>query len=277
MKYEKEIRNYQELLAFCTAKNGSNMSATSERTSQRSWFGTKNFTDALSKAKNGDVSEIGKMKKSLDSLKVEGKGITFSPVFQVCGESVEVGRFLSGEPECMQEWEMTEAKGNKVVDFYFHIGGVADVTAEEKRNYGSATLAILDFLESSNVRVNLYLYTSNTFSGGGSTIYTEVIKMKSAEDALNIPILSFAMTNASMFRRLMFKVFESKNGGVGCTCDVPKEALDAERPEECVVFPNIKSIVKNFKTEETTLAWIKNKIPSVLNQMQIDTQTVHIY
>lgn len=277
--HDLHFYEYSELIEYCKLNKG--VSSCGQRHSETFggdyFYGTNDYEIALDFAENGQFDEIKAMKDAIDSVRVQAKAITFSPIYEVSGESVDVGRFLTGEPECMQEWEMVESKGNKVVDLYFHFGGTASVTVEEKRNYGACILSIVDFLESSNCRVNLFLYCSNTFSGHGRKVITDVIKMKKANEALNIPILSFAMTNAAMFRRLLFKVFENNRDGYGCTCDISKEMLVGKDNNEAVVFPSVEHIRQNFKDSQKTIEYLKNKLPEILNEIQIDNTTIYNY
>lgn len=267
-RYDYDYNEFVEEQAKLFGKKGADNKS---EYGSKSWTGTNNFEEAVHLGREGwndAINVIGKLVKKFDVI---GKGYTFSPIYDVSGESVDVGRYMTGEPECMLDWEVKETTERKIVDIYYTFNACADVDFDQLMRYGASILAMIDYLESMNVRVNLYgfdyIYCKN------NTCYLNVIKLKAADEPLNIPVASFAMCNISMLRRLVFKWFEHKHhiftSGYGSVLNATKKDLENEN-DHVVVLNNVSSLgIGNFKSDEATIAYIDLMIPRILNEMKI--------
>lgn len=272
--FHRQEWNYHELINFCIENEGkSNGKMTSsERSGDRGFTMDYSYKQGMGLAQNGWEYGLDKIKKAIDKFQVIGKGVSFEPCFQVSGESVDVGRFLSGEVECMQEWNLIEVVSNRVVDVYLNVCTSGGNETNQIVNYGAAVLAIVDFMESSNIRCNLYVYDATSF---GNKNYLLCAKIKSAAEPLNLAIASFAMCHPAMLRRVWFKVQEiyandlMQGYSYGYPTNYPNELLSSEA--DIINFGSLNDFGFNsFKSEEDSINFVKNKIPLVLNELKVD-------
>jgi hypothetical protein len=173
----------------------------------------------------------------------------------------------------MQEWEITENKGNKIVDVYLNCCASAGNSATQLTNYGACALSIVDFLESNGVRVNLYAYDA-TLLRQKNSYYLQRVLIKSATEPLNIPIASFALCCPAMLRVVFFKTQEMIpdlfQGGYGASTNFPNNILSSE--ENIINFGTLDTAGACFNTDQDCINYLNKKIPAVLNDLQLDLE-----
>ncbi len=270
-----DFDSYSEFIDFCKENEGkTNNSHTDSEEKNSSFTGTRTFEEAILLAKKGYEKPLKRISKGLESVAL-GTAFTIEPKFDVCGESVEMGRFMSGDPENMLEWETVETAGKKVIDIYFNISASGDTNRNEKINYGICGLSAVDYLESIGMRVNLYVFTSTSGCNDGAHSLT-VVKVKRADESLNLPLVAFAMCHPSMQRRFMFKSREMnpETYGYGYGFSIDMQNIN---DGESIVFPGINTQCDyyfNKKTDEANdieiARWIKEQVPQMMNEIQVN-------
>lgn len=186
--------------AFCWASHGS-VEGTEHFTK------TKDFSEAVELFKNGwsDMSE-----KLVQRLKViESKT---EPMMKprnstgVCGYQAIVPMYLNGQPNNMLNKKMVPVKQkvitlNKSIDYH---GGVkADTIIEESIK----AMQIVKKLEAQGYRCNLNLVLGST-AGYPEKQFVLKIRIKSANEKMNVSKLAFPLVHPSMLRRLFFRFME---------------------------------------------------------------------
>jgi len=264
---EKFRYSYTEFINYSKGKKPLKNS-TYNSTYNSSFYGSKNFEHAMDKATKGVNANIKSFSDMIDKLHFIGKNYSFEPTTNYYGESVDVGLFLSGEPQCMNNWEINVSKGQKEVHIYFNISFNSVTNKEQYKNYGSAILAIVDYLESIGVRVGFHLY--DTFELSGKKRIT-IIDVKKPEDSLNIPLLSFVLTDVSIERVFWFRWLEHQDFfeyGYGRATNVTKEFLDEEN---IIMFDTIQAVGRwRFDSLELTQKWFKQTVDKTLNDLEIE-------
>jgi len=182
------------------------------------WYGTSTFEEALDLARFGwpegleRVSAIVERIKEVHSL--SGSRVkSVETIYDLAGGFVDVGRFLSGEVECMGNFEEVIKEGyGKILTIALNISSSAGVSAEMLSIRGAATLALVDILEYCGRSCEVIL-TEATLNGyGGQLEYHVPIKL--AGEMLDLDRLSFSMTHPSVLRRLMFSVSEQEDSTI---------------------------------------------------------------
>lgn len=284
--FEKiEFETYPEFIKFLKDSQGVYLGTEKDSEKENAYW--SNFTKTDSYKEMLQLAEFGwdegtkLVKDTIEKIEVIGKGYTFTPVYDVAGESVDVGRFLSGEPECMQEWQLTEQKDKKIVDVYFNTFCSAMFDGTQMINYGAAALSCVDYLESIGVRVNLYsmsLY-SNRENGGSKKLVC--VKVKDAKESLNLSVCAFALCHPSMMRRAFGKTQEAIRGIAYDHWGYPSTCTKADlSTDDCVFFETLNNAQgaidrprMKFADATDTLYFLKKQMPQILNDLKLETLT----
>lgn len=178
-------------------------------TARESFCGTKSFEEAIELFKNG-WSEMSE--RLSNRLKVEGKfepTMTYRNVQSVQGYHPIVPLYLIGIPNNMITKKMVPMK-QKVVTLNKSLDYSVRVKTEQIIEESIKAFRIIQKLESQNYRVNLNLVigASGSMWNSSGEKYFIRIRLKSANEKLNISKLSFPLVHPSMLRRLYFRFIE---------------------------------------------------------------------
>lgn len=176
------------------------------------WSGTDSWSEAVKLAEEGYPKGRERIGSILTDIESKTQDIeTPMPVWDVAGDFVDVGAYVTGEPECMVRWDM-EPLAKPVVKVWADIGGSAGVSREALEWRGACVLALIDKLESSGVRVELDM------GRGMDGSWVEIITVKRAQEPLSLDTLSFHLGCAAGFRRLLFSFEETQDEGMNHGC-----------------------------------------------------------
>lgn len=175
------------------------------------FYGTSSFAEASKLAREGWPQGVERVQKirakiatavqSLVSRRAESIG------YDVFGEYVDVGRFLTGEPECFGVRVSDNSISNRVVRVNVNIGVSGSVSHSAIFSRGAVAIAAIDVIESSGVRVEVY-GVHGSVKCDGSKLHETHVLLKSANQPLDIDRLVFALCHPSSLRRLCFSVLE---------------------------------------------------------------------
>ena len=149
------------------------------------WFGSRTFEAAVQMAHNGWPEGA---RKALDARKnvdqrvsqlVSAKASQWT--FDLVGDVVDVGRYLTGEPE---HW-LTEQEGEngraRVVKFLANVCCSAAVQPEAMVTRGAAILAAIDAIEATGTRCEVWFgYSAKRSSNDGAEQLDIVVPVKYA-------------------------------------------------------------------------------------------------
>lgn len=180
------------------------------------FFHTDNLRDALTMAREGwnePRASIDALVENIDSAIIPTMQPAFETYWDVSGGSVDVGAYLSGEPECMIETRLHEiAKPGKVISilvngFYSAATKESDITTR-----GAAIVAFIDAVE--RMQHSAEVWVEYPFTG-----ISHLVKVKAAGERVDIDVLMFILGNRDAFRRVNFAAQELEpNGGRGLGC-----------------------------------------------------------
>lgn len=174
------------------------------------WYETKTFNSALSLAREGwsDIRpEVDSLSSKIDAVISPAVEPTFVNYFDVAGDSVDIGRYLDGEPECMIETRLAPvAKPGRVVTLLVDGFYSSGVKSADIRKRGVAIVALVDALTKLQHSTEIWIETSFR----NSTL-TYLICVKKASQDLNIDTLMFAVAHPSAFRRINFGLQEGED------------------------------------------------------------------
>ena len=171
----------------------------------QSFTQTKSYEEATSLFKNGWDSMAQNITHQLNVKKCQTLDTHVQKVmFDVVGFQASVPRYLQGIPTNMVNKKLVPIK-QKVITLNKDISYNAMTSTQDIIDASIQTLQLIKKIEAQGIRVNL-----NLIFGSEAGKNTEVVKirLKSANERLNISKLAFPLVHPSMLRRLIFRYIE---------------------------------------------------------------------
>lgn len=173
----------------------------SSETNRKQFTGTENFEEAVRLARYGWDAGIKEMELERDLI-VSGQ---VEVIHSVVGASVDVGSYLSGNPECMFEYVDRVERDKPDLTIYTMLTYSGFNDQKDALQYAKK---ILNIIAKANVSYNVKLVgVFATHSNGVDNL--EFIKIKDFEQNLVLNNLAFSF-HPSFFRRLWFRYIETK-------------------------------------------------------------------
>lgn len=175
--------------------------------------GSFNYTETLAEACNlathGWDEIRAEVDAQLDEL-VEHINDAFGEFYvsehSTSGAFVDMGRFVTGEPECMVSFvSEPQARMGRVVKIVMNAVVSGHVPADLIKKRGIAVLALIDTIHKLGVGIELWWEES---LAGGKQEFSTLIKLHSSEEPMDINSLMFSLAHPDMLRRLQFSVQE---------------------------------------------------------------------
>lgn len=177
--------------------------------SSKKFTQTKSYEEAVELFKSGWSDMATKLVKKLKDIENNTKP-TMKPktTLSVCGYQAVVPLYLQGVPNNMVNKKMIPVK-QKVITLNKSIDYASKVKSEQIVDESIKTLQIIKKLESQGYRCNLNIVcgVSEKYFYEGKNVLVK-IKIKSANEKLNISKLAFPLVHPSMLRRLFLRLIE---------------------------------------------------------------------
>lgn len=173
--------------------------------------GTHSLSEAVDLARNGweeGKDHITEEMKRIQAPELIGHSTQPTPFWDVSGEDVDVGRYLSGDPESMIAYDMPPAKQGKIIEFLVNCSQSAYVSKERIVRRGAAIVAAAQRLSADGYSVGVTAGTGSQGQGMRVEYYVPIVRPGQYVD---IDALSFTLTHASFLRRLIFAVRETES------------------------------------------------------------------
>jgi hypothetical protein len=188
----------------------------SNRSGDGDWAGnTRTLSEAVTLGHKGYEEirpEVERMFTELESQLAERLESAFQSRYDYQGVQVDVGRFLSGEPECMIDFvpEPSQRMGRVV---RIVVNGSCSAYVDPKRiiRRGVVVCALIDAVHKLGMGVEAYVEYPINDSGINARdgkVYSSVVKLHDSQQMLDINNLMFALCHPSMFRRVQFSMLE---------------------------------------------------------------------
>lgn len=175
------------------------------------FYGGVDFAGALAMARQGYQgarAEVDALTEKISDHITPILKPAFESYFDVSGGMVDVGRFLDGEPECMVETRLVEiAKPGRVISILVNGCFSAGISQTQFRQRGAAIVGLVDALEKCQYSTEVWLEVSH------KTV-SYLVKVKGAEDMLDIDILMFAIGHEACFRQLSFAIQDGEKASL---------------------------------------------------------------
>lgn len=196
---------------------------------------TWTFQDAVNLARYGwaeGVSKIQQFEKlDLPTHETFMQNYDIQTEYSVAGGSVNIGRYLSGMPDCMRHMHTLNhhALPSRVQKIMIIGNSSCHASADEILKHGYKIYQIIEALEMANIQTDITLAYSaknyNTeqisddcfYETSDNCFYETYIKIKKAEDVLYPEKILFCVAHPAMFRRLVFSENERNSFDIRMT------------------------------------------------------------
>jgi hypothetical protein len=183
------------------------------------WAGGASMADAVGLARTGwpeGRTSIMQLAAELESSLVGSLPIE-TVTYDVTGDFVDMGRFVSGEPEAMgaivDSAITRNASRPRIVHMVNNFAASSGVSPESISWRGAGIVAAIHLLERHRIRVRLDLVQA--VRAMGTEVYYELrIAAKLPEQPMQIDKLAFCTMHPAMLRRLVFSIEETESAEV---------------------------------------------------------------
>ena len=166
---------------------------------------THSYEEATQLLKDGWSSMAQDITKKINVIKNQVVDAHVQKVlYDVVGFQASVPRYLQGIPTSMVNKKLVPVK-QRVITLDKDISYNCCTTTEQIIEASVQTLQLIKKIEAQGIRVNLNLVWGTS---AGDTKEVVKIRLKSANERLNISKLTFPLVHPSMLRRLLFRYME---------------------------------------------------------------------
>lgn len=123
---------------------------------------------------------------------------------QVCGQRIDIARFLSGDQRCWSTVKR-ERVPNPSVRVYAPMGGTGEVEEKEMRVCGALTAALCEALETEGIGVELWACCCAMGVFSGNSDITQMIKIKDSSTYCDLGLISYITGSSGFYRNIIFK------------------------------------------------------------------------
>lgn len=181
----------------------------SQEDGSTSFYGTGTYKKACELLVNGWTEPLNEIKKEVGSINYSGMGYKMRPQNAVVGYIPNVPNALRNLPQSMITINRIPQKVRAISIYYSNTANGMTPTKEFIKN-GIKILQLINNLESSGVRVNLYacLY----YAEKENDFAFVPVKIKDYRDKLDLQKICFPIAHPSWLRRIGFKWLETCKG-----------------------------------------------------------------
>ena len=166
---------------------------------------THSYDEAVKLLKDGWQDKAQELTKKLSVVKNQVVSTQVQKViYDVVGFQASVPRYLQGIPTSMVNKKLVPIK-QKIITLDKDISYNGGITTEQIIEASVQTLQLIKKIEAQGIRVNLNLVWGTS---AGHTKEVVKVRLKSANERLNISKLAFPLVHPSMLRRLFFRYLE---------------------------------------------------------------------
>lgn len=198
----------------------SNAYQKSSRGYSREWNGNVSWLKAKTLALQGWQDGLEQVKKYQTEItpQITEKVVRPSQIYNVAGYNIDVGRYLSNDPECFRSREfVVNNSPGRVFTLVCSISFSAAIKPETIIQRGAMICALTDAIEYAGHRVQVicnwavskYSNKENRIGNSKENGWLEVdATIKKANQPLEMIELAFCLAHPAMLRRIMFSVAE---------------------------------------------------------------------
>lgn len=229
------------------------------------WSGTRTMADCAELSAKGWAEGADAARKSFaDISRVVGLVRQREPLSDVTGDTVDVGAFLAGVPECWTRYShgaVAPGRGDQVIRIILNVSASCGIETQALMDRGVAALGLALALDAAGLPSEII---GLECMSSGHDIAVVSWGIKSAAAGFDLARVAYALGHPSVLRRLVFSLEEQWPadarsrygipGGYGYPADPP----GITESESLVYLPCMHgSESETFNNPERRMEWIK--------------------
>lgn len=255
--YSASYASVTEFLAMVRGENPNANRANSTKPRGEEWAGTKTMEEACALAESGWKDGLERISRARQTMRVPiaPDAFNIAPRFDEEGDEVAIDRWLGGESDHWHSFplERQPARG-RIARIAVNIAASAAFSADQLNRRGAAVAAMADALESAGIRCEIdvvFVACEDCVRGDDnvpspdSRLMQITLRLKNAEDALDLDRVGYWLMNPAALRRMMFRAMEQADrktfdhfaGDYGYPTNVPAGTYD----DETIYLPALRS------------------------------------
>ncbi|UJQ87130.1 hypothetical protein SEA_VETRIX_137 [Mycobacterium phage Vetrix] len=185
----------------------------------RAFSGVASINEACDKALAGlpeeGVRVLDTSRSLTDSAMRQVSAYDMDSTYDVAGAYVDMGRFVTGEPECMIQATFDEVPVTRpVVTIVSNINASGGIDKDDLRERGRLIVALIKAVETSGRSTELWTDSTNQardkkYRDRIDEYFRISVKIKSADQPLDMGAVMYAFTDPSMLRVLKFNAMHA--------------------------------------------------------------------
>lgn len=230
----------------------------------------KGYEDAIPEAE----AMVGHIEMDLEGSMQSGFEITFD----VSGSFVDIGRYLSNDPECMMDaLPIKTMRTGRVLKVAVPICYSARTDKDIILRRGAAVMALVDCFAKKQHPMEIWAVHACHGDARGSTVRPRMvysIKVQEADSPLDMGRIMFALAHPAMLRQLGFSVQDTESYEIKRKFDIgaayghPKFAIELEdlepiAVENAVILPELELRDRKWESDEYAVEWIREQLTRI--------------
>ena len=242
----------------------------SHKKNKGDFAGTPDFETAISLAKHGWPDGLARMNRNVQAVAaLPSMSAAPSYSMDVAGAFPLPALAAAGDPACMFDFAPVSDRVRPIVRLMVNATVSAMYDTDEIFNYGSGLVGIIDALESGGYRVEL---TTATSAARDKEKCLFTVRVKEAQDSVDLDRLAFCLAHPAFFRRIMFGVMErnlseSVWGATYGRPELPDREKDLE--SDIILLTGVQTFAHKGPELKTPEAAFKAMLPLV-NSLLMD-------
>lgn len=270
-----KILHFNDLSAFWNyAMQDSNAGRKDSRYNNNlDWSGGLTWDEAKKQAKSiwhEGLEKIEKIRAQISPI-ITNQVLRPRPLNAMHGYSVDVGSYLSNDPECFfsREYEQRNYPG-RIFKLVVSISFSSSIRPETIIQRGAMICALVDAIEYAGHRVEVVCNDATSVSqynreySADNWWFEVFVTIKKANQALDMSDLAFCLAHPAMLRRFMFSVAELN----GWADKVYNYGYPAEATEKGDLY--IREVFSGVVSDEKAINWVIEQLKSFEVNIECD-------
>ena len=236
-----KFNSFEEFLDQVQKKRTKNAGTSSTVTRGHKWTLGDGWEESIRLAKEGWPLGSDKLKELNELTEIPSGARDFAPVstLSLSGDEVDVGLHLTGEPECMLDWQIEETPSfGKVVKLVVSLVGNCGISSDALRRRGMFACLLVDMLEACGLRCEVWAVVKCCSDDDDRIRFLTEVCVKQSDEPVELDRLAFMLGHPSVFRRFGFRMmeqqpkgswgFDQTKYGYGCSVAYPEHLRSEE-------------------------------------------------